>query len=325
MSADRRSQAIATTSEASTVARLLWLKALFGGATPDGSAQPLDLLAERMTEFAVRKDDYLYEQGEPASGLYFIIEGTIEQGSTGYHQFVAGDVLGFVDAMMERPHAQTARVVEDAIVLRLSFDDWQDHLEQHPDVTRNLILSNARGISEAPDLPLVDEAHHEALLNSQGPQTASGEFVRSILAVRTTGFFQGASIQACAQLARRGDSHVLEEGQTRTSEELGLGMWVLIQGEVSFERRDGEKTHQYDCGPGSLLGSLHSASKIPDATVRATTSAEILCIASEVLFDVMEDHFDVARSAFRYLASHVEQYNGERDLEAEANAEKSST
>lgn len=314
-----------STSEASTVARLLWLKALFGGSDPDSTGRPLDALADRMTEFFVPKGEHLYQEGEAASGLYFIIEGTIEQGSTGYHHFVAGDVLGFVDAMMERPHAQSALVLEDAIILRLSFDDWQEHLEDHPDTTRHLILSNVRGVSLAPDEPDTSDPHQKALLaSSKNELSASGQFVRQVLAVRTTAFFKNASIQACAQLTRRGRSFQLDAGESLKAETLGLGLWVLVAGNLLVERNENGTPEAHPCTPGALLGSLHSASTLPENTaLQATSPCEVLCIAPEALFDVMEDHFDVARSAFRYLASHVQQHNSSRDLAAEAGAKGS--
>ena len=134
-------------TESVQVARVLWLRSLFGeAAMGEYDSRPLDVLASRMTEYFVPRDTPLYQKGSSSSALYFVLEGAIKQGERGYTRYVAGDVLGFIDAMVGRPHAQTAMVLEDALVLRLKIDDWLEYLDEHFSTLRQLVLSSLRSV-----------------------------------------------------------------------------------------------------------------------------------------------------------------------------------
>ena len=54
---------------------------------------------------------------------------------------------------------------------------------------------------------------------------------------------------------------------------------------------------------GGQLGGGMAAQGEHQFFARALTDSVVLRIREEDWFDVMEDHFDVARSAFRYMAT----------------------
>lgn len=304
-----------TTNETTRVARLLWLRSLFGDSGPNGR---LESLVARMTEFFLPKGKDLYVAGTSSDSLYFIVEGIVQHGESGYTRFQSGDVLGFVDGMLERPHKYTATVVQDAIILRLKLDDWMDHLEEHFLEARRMISTTADGIDSAPDVELGAE---DGLPEDLGPvpqaDDSTGHLVRRLLAVKTCLLFRRARIQSIAQIVRRSDELILRKETSLPPEQIGEGLYILLSGKVHCRIGDSGESASFETARvGALLGSVSALLRVPAVfEITAVEDSVILYFDPEDYFDVMEDHFDVTRSAMAYFALRTEARN-RRNIDA---------
>ena len=301
------------------VARVLWLRSLFGeAAAGEDDSRPLDVLAARMTEYFVPRGTPLYQQGSSSNALYFILEGTIEQGVTGYTRYVAGDVLGFIDAMVGRPHARTAMVLEDALVLRLKMDDWFEYLDEHFTTLHQLVLRSLRNVDCRPDSLTPDAKEICNDLCSDSTASPTGEFVKRLLAARLNPLFRMASIQSIAQLVRRAKSIRLVAGESWENSTLLPGIYLIVGGELTLvdPLSPDSPPISFALSSGQLIGSIRSLLPFPGpTTIRTKSGAQVLHIETEVFFDVMEDHFDLARSTLSYLAARVEDFNAQKPAE----------
>ncbi len=302
-----------TTSESTRVARLLWLRSLFGDSGTDGR---LESLIGRMTEFFLPRGKELYVAGTSSDSLYFIVEGVVLHGEFGYTRFQSGDVLGFVDGMLERPHKHTATVEQDAVILRLKLDDWMDHLEDHFLEARHMVSATAGGMDPTPDTePLVEDGLPQDLGPVPQPDDSTGHLVRRLLAVKSCLLFRRAGIQSIAQIVRRSDELLLPSGSALMPSQISEGLYVLLSGSVRCTMGDTRNTTSFEATQvGALLGSMSALLRVPATfDIMALEDSVILYFDPEDYFDVMEDHFDVTRSAMAYFALRTEARNGNRD------------
>lgn len=308
--------------ETARLTRSLWLRSLFGSSvkmTSSLALDPIATLADRLREFSIPRGEALFNQGNPTEAIHFIVHGVVSHGDGRRFLYRAGEILGFVDTMMDRPHAHTATVVEDAVVLRLAVEDWIDFLEEHFDVLRSMIAGNLRGVGWERDIWVASNATTEALAAYDEGETMSGTFVRRLLTLRGCGLFHKASIQSLSQLLRRTAAITANPGARLPTERLSQGLFVVSRGtmDAHFLNAEGKQIVEY--APAELVCSLHPLTKSPEEfSFVARTPTELLWISSEVFFDVMEDHFDLARSALAYLAHRVEQANvGDRRVHSD--------
>lgn len=296
------------------VARLLWLQSVFGDVVNRQASFSLEPLAARMIEFFLPRGASLYEAGTVSDSLFFIVKGAVRQGGEGFTTFRAGDVLGFVDAVSERPHLHSARALEDSVILRLKLDDWLTFLEEHPAALQGLFTANIGNTRPRPDLWGRNPDVLEALLSATEPPGASARFVRRLLAARCSPLLRHASIQALAQLMQ--PAEVL---QSKPGTQISVGrsgLYLVVSGSIwaQIGSRTANEAHVYP--PGTVLGSTCLVFGLPEvAEVRAEQASELLFIDREHYFEVMEDHFDLARSSMIYMARKVEESNRERVAE----------
>ena len=299
-------------TESTHIARLLWLRGLFGDRTSEDLEEqlPLDLLADKMTEFLLPRGTPLYEAGSTSDSLFFIMEGAVRQGQRGYTRFVPGDVLGFVDAMTDSLHRFTAVAEVDSVVLRLRLDDWLIFIEDHPQIVRRLVRQGRGMDRPRPDAWGQDPDVAATLLaDAQDEDSPSASFVRRLLAARATPLLRRAGIQALAQLVH--SAKIIGLGATTPLTSPSPGLWIVVRGTVrSKAGPSAQDAEEHDFPPGTLLYSLSSLEQMPDFfETRAVTGAELMLVPTEDFFETMQDHFDLVRSALAYMAEKVREQN----------------
>lgn len=217
-------------------------------------------------------------------------------------QFGPEDGFGFQDAMQDAPHARTARATTDVHALAFSVEDWFDVLEGHPDLGRGAVMDHAASVAQ-----MIDELGLSLAFpppNAAAPAAESGRpvgLVERMLLLSEAALLSRAGIQALAVLAQRcrplslaASAQLVSEGAPR-----GRRLWFVGRGTLEV-RRGAEVGH---AGPGSLVGTLASlARERMDAALVAKTDALVLELSEDDLLDVMDDHFDLARAVFAYMA-----------------------
>lgn len=296
------------------IARSLWLRGLLGDVT----ARPeVDGLAARMREVFLPKGAFLYRAGSASDQICFVVSGKIQQGDHGYHVFGSGDALGFVDSMRERPHKWDARALQDSVVLFLRVDDWLEFLEDNFEFFRQMMFRRVAALPADPHGIATSVGNASKMLAdlsaTEESITPVTRFVRTLVALHSCPLLERATIQAVAQLARRAEAIRVRKTAV-TTRGRSRGLWIVAEGQVEAHiLYDGRRIKE-QVGPAALIGSLMPLRHEPEVfEVRGAPRGTVLWIGEEAFFDVMEDHFDVARSALGYMAALVETLNSETD------------
>jgi len=287
---------------AARIEKNLFVRTLFSGRL---SGRHLDAVTALMSDAWFERGQLIYREGEASLLIYFIVSGEVALETPGQApwRFVAGDGIGFQDAMQDQPHARTARALSDVHALAFSVEEWFDVLEGHPELGRGAVMGHARSVARMLDelgLPAAFprspvEAGHVDLIHTPG-------LVERMLVLAEAPLFARAGIQAVAGLARLARTSRVPKGDIlrRRGEPRG-GFEVVALGEVSLRRGDDDGAGWFS--PGSVVGSLGVfARETHDSTLRAESDAIVLEIRQDDLFEGMDDHFDLARAVLAYMA-----------------------
>lgn len=98
------------------------------------------------TEYQFQKGDQIYEEGQNSNAIFLIKEGMVksckldEQGkelTTALHQ--ASDIFGYTSFLQNIPYQETSTVLNDAILLGISKEEFKKNLDKNPHITLELI------------------------------------------------------------------------------------------------------------------------------------------------------------------------------------------
>ncbi|HEU4580390.1 MAG TPA: cyclic nucleotide-binding domain-containing protein [Polyangiaceae bacterium] len=294
-----------TSSERDRIERELFLRSTIGRNLPSTRE-----LAELLRDVAFQAGQVVYREGEDSDEIYFVRRGTVGLSRGGVvHEFGPGSVIGILDVEQDKPHARTATALTDVELLSLSSEDRLELLEDSFEHTRSLIRMTATRLDEdgrqggaEVDLAVTLAPKPEPLL-----------LIERVFTLRDTPAFRKASIQALVSLAPSADEIRLAAGELlfERGEARGV-LFVTVAGCLELqgsEQGSGAPrpgtAHRY--GSASLLGGGPAfADALSRHSARALTPAVVLRIREEDFYDVMEDHFDLARSVLSYLASENE-------------------
>jgi CRP-like cAMP-binding protein len=273
-----------------------------------GRPQTTKLLGEAMREVFFDAGAVLYEEGSAADDLYFIVKGTVALRRDGVPDWVFGpnSVVGIIDADLDRPHARKAVALTDIEALALRTEDRLEVLEDNFEQTRALILFTAARVHDlAIELPAEDAVE----LPDPGPELGPEPLplVERVLLLHDTIAFKRAGIQAIVRLAPVVDEFRIAAGDTlfRAGEVTGV-FFVVAKGTIELENENTKRRYRF--GPGSIVGGSAAFGDVERLyTARARCDSVLLRLREEAFFDVMEDHFDLARSVLGYIAGEREQ------------------
>jgi CRP-like cAMP-binding protein len=251
----------------------------------------------------------IYRRGEAAEHIYFIVSGKVVLEAPGHLPWTFGseDGIGFQDAMQHRTHARAARAVSDVHALKFSTEDWFDLLEDHPELGRGSVHFHAASVTR-----MIDALGHERAFPATGAREPSGsepppalgapDLVERMLMLTESELFARAGIQAVAGLARAARPVLVPAGSVLHAEgDPRAGLVLVGSGELSVSAASDGASGV--ARPGTLAGGLGVlASERWRATLTATESTCVLELLEDDFFQVMDDHFDLARSVFAYMS-----------------------
>src|SRR6185436_15573778 len=199
------------------------------------------------------------------------------------------------DALVGRPHARTAVAVTDVHALALRQEDWFDVVEENFDMAREnmaRVSLNLLGLH----LDLAPDGGFRPPPPGASASVLGLNLVEKMLLVRSQPVFSSATVQALARVAEGVVERELAPGEELFREgHPALEIAVLASGLVAGRRADVKLAPRF--GPGDIVGGC-AAVGAPQhfLTVTAEGPAVLLTIGREDLFDIMEDHFDLAKS-----------------------------
>jgi CRP-like cAMP-binding protein len=291
------------TATVSGVERTLILKTFPGFARL--SAPELAVMASMTTERFFAKGTEMHTPGKPVSCFHLIVDG---RAHVFRHGHVSQDLgprssLGGLAALTRDPKGIHAVAVEDTLALEFDVDDMDDVFEDNFGILLGVLAAMARTLRELQQIRLgaaVDAVKHMPAVDTPRPLSV----VEKMLWLKHTTNFGQASIEALWDLAQQ-----LPEMRWAAGERIwAVGeptdwSFGLLSGDVEC-RPDGKPSFAF--GPGFVVGGIDSLSNEPRwYAAYAKTEVRALRFARAALFDVFEDHTDVAMVLLRNLAGGV--------------------
>jgi CRP-like cAMP-binding protein len=267
-------------------------------------------LARGMEDVRLRTGDVLYRPGELANEQFLLVDGEMKLEAPGFPSWTFGDLslIGALDVLLDRPRVRTATAIRDTHLLRVPAGDWLDMLEDSFELTRRGVEGLAKGVHalrlELDALGLDDEAP---------PSTRSVEapnrrldLVERILLLRGVPLFAKGDLQSLVSLGELAHEVDLAKGEALfPSGASNEAMFVIVSGSVTAAREGTERRATFGAGM-LVLGSAAVSREDLRYAVHADTATRALRIGHEDCFDVMEEHFRLARSAMKALGAERE-------------------
>jgi CRP-like cAMP-binding protein len=279
----------------------LFIRSFFEVRPPDRMVQQL---SASLRDYYAPAGTVLYERGQPSERLYFVISGEVQLEAPDSEPWVLKDLslLGALDAGQGRPYSRTARAVSDVAALTMAFREYVDLMEDHFDFTKSSMESNARNLHDrclelAPDGVFAPATPSDATPPNPEPL----ELLAKLRVLRQSDLCQRAPVQALVSLAIHGEGELWEPGQVLL-ERGAPNPYLRLVAHGRLEATRDQPVVQAAFGPGSLLLGC-SALGYAEAQYRvvAATPSLTVRVLKEDFYDVMEDHFPLAGSAFSYF------------------------
>jgi CRP-like cAMP-binding protein len=284
--------------------RELFLSVLTGGTT-DLETWVIDRMTSVVDEEDVEPGKRLFAEGEQPEFIFFVRDGRIRLERDGSNPWIfeGRSVIGVFDALLERPHRRTAVAETNLHLLKLGVEQWLDILEDSFSLSRAALANSVSTVAAIEMRQWAAEDQARAAVDVHIPFVEPPlAFVDRVAILAEVHLLRGAGIQVLVELAESLEERTFEPGELlfERSKPRGDVYW-LLQGEVVGERHDPDL--QVLFGPGSLVGGAASlGDPIAEWRARAVTPVRVLAMRIEDWFDLMEEHFDLVRSALSALA-----------------------
>lgn len=274
----------------SSVQRLLDLRTIDG--FEDAELSDLTSLAENVTERTFEAGVLVAGARARTAAIHIVLEGRLTSPSG--RSWGPAEVCGSLEAMGRRRMSEDVFAEERTRTLQLSAAAFREILEDN----YGLLTSVRRALGrQLHDLPISFETFDVPEAVGEPPL---GMVERLMLLRRRMPFGRGR-IEALAALAQ-----AAEEIRIPASTELAVAgdavtaTLVILEGRVRVSR--GGTT--VVVGPGYVVGALEALGELPHAaTSVALTPVRALRCPSSVMFDVLEDHTDLALAMIESLAA----------------------
>jgi CRP-like cAMP-binding protein len=298
--------------------REVFLAGFMSGLPAEDLALATARLAAAMDDVRLQEGEVLYREGELPAEHYFVVRGEVKLETPGAPTWTLGDraLVGTLDVTIGRPRSRTATATRDTHLLRQSAGDWLDMLEDNFEMTRAGVQGLAAGVHRLRlELGRIGPEHDGARSISH-TDARRLDLVERVFALRKVDLFTGADVQALMSLAEIAREVEFAPGEAVFARGGSNEALVLVlAGQVTVS--DAESTRRDAFGPYELvLGSAAVSAEDLGYQARADTAVRVLRIGHEDYFDVMEEHFLLARSAMKALAIERELLMNERGRRA---------
>jgi CRP-like cAMP-binding protein len=269
--------------------------------------EELTAVAEYTRERYFPKGGYIYREGQPVTAIQFIVHGEVELRSRGrkLRQLGPRSAVGGLGVFAREPEGYACIARENTTTLEISADDMRDIFEDHFPLLRATFRGLARDILDARR-----EAGSRAGFPERVPASVSCP-ARALDLVERTAFlrrsmpFARTQIDALVELAREATEVRFDPAHRLWSQgEASDYALLLICGSVHCAVDDNGQ--RFELGAGDSVGSLDALADRP-RSYTATTEEPVVAlqIETETLYDVFEDHFEMATDFLRTLARNL--------------------
>jgi CRP-like cAMP-binding protein len=278
----------------------------------------------------------LFEEGQDPTYMYFVVEGAVVLKTEGKDPWEYGpsSVVGILDANLGRPYSRTARVLEDTHVLVIATSDYHDIMEDNFDFARAVLLDVFRMVHQlALRLPPNEVFPRSPLQRLERPWLSVRRLneIQRLMILRATEFAQNAPIQPLVVLANAAVERRLSRGRTLMRRQDPMThLWFVGEGRLRVEHDAPPIDGVFEAG-SLVLGAAAISDDPAPYDVTADRPTLVVGVPYELMWDMMEDHFRLARCAFAMVARENERTRARlsalrdnaRDLTFQIEAEQS--
>lgn len=286
---------MSSTETQTAVERVLTLRQFPGFDEADLSE--LAIVAENVVEETFDAGAEVVAAGHSPS-LHLVLEGKLV-GQTSRHTWSQHEVLHATEAMAGRRTREAVIAEVPTRTLRIEAKDFAEILEDNFGFLSNVRRTLARhllAIEIAPPLtPNVDEVE---------PPAEKLGMVDRLIMLRALMPFAKGRIEALAALAQASEEVRLpEKTELGTIGEPATSVVILLEGTASVTRPG---MAALVVGPGHAIGALETLGEVPfTSAIRTLGPVRALRCPGAALFDVLEDHTDLALAMIESLSGSV--------------------
>jgi len=292
--------------------RVLYLRTL--PAMDRLSAGHLAAIAAHAQEQFFPRGSTVITAGLTPNAFFIVVDGSVALERAGRREAVVGpgESIGLLPLLAGSAPGYEAIAVENTLTLRL---DWEDHLDvcewHFPIVEHYLEFVSQQMLVHVRERP-------NLLLTTAGQLYAMPAVTRRLnsaerfLVLTSTGTFPEESPDAVNELARHvGETEFSVGGVVWRQEEEADHFLVILQGEL--ECRGIEGRQPVVLGPAHTVGMQEALGAEPRwAECVAVSPVRALRIEIAALYDILEDHFDMAIDFLALRAAELLRAEAER-------------
>ncbi len=278
---------------------------ILAGDTDNLETWVIDRMTSVVEEEDVPAGKRLYAAGELPDYIFFVRDGTIRLERPGVAPWTIEGrrVIGAFDALTEHAHSRTAIAVTPLHILRLRSDAWLELLEESFGLARASVRNAVKNVSSLIEQFWSTQADARAPVFLKVP-VMSGPlaFVDRVAILAGAPLLRTAGIQVLVELAEAFSEITFEAGDAIFERGVHRGQaFLVLEGEAIGTRHNPEVRVRF--GPGTWVAGVATLGpSIMAWEAHAVTRVRALTLRVEDYLNVMEEHFDLVRSALSELA-----------------------
>jgi CRP-like cAMP-binding protein len=282
----------------------------FGAELGKVDSWVMDRLTAMLQEEDVYAGEQLFSRGSAPEYFYFLRKGGVrlERPAMAPQLLEGPAVIGMFDAVLDRPWLHTATILGEAEMMKVPLDDWIELLEDSFELARASVQSAARHVALL-EAGLLEEGRAPWSAPPSFAAVATGArlgVVERIAVLMDAMPLRAAGVQTLSDLALVCEETTFAPGDVLFDRgATGDRVFLVVDGLVTASR--GPSGDGLTFGPGQILcgaaALLAAFGEEPLSwTARASSAVRTLAFRTEDWFDLMEEHFDLVRSALAGLA-----------------------
>jgi CRP-like cAMP-binding protein len=267
----------------------------------------VDRITSLFDEVDVSAGQTIFSAGDPAEFIYFMADGRIRLTRDGAAPWIYEGrwAIGMFEVVLDRPRARTATALSDFRLMRVRGDAWLDILEDSFLLGRAALeRSSATVVAMAEQLAAQGLAFEPMVASLMPLPRGKLNLIERLAVLYELVFLRGSGIQTLAELAAVAEEITVEAG-ARVAEAGARKdrTFVVLSGEIEASRAELAVPRTF--GPGTVvLGPASFGEGSIPWGAHATTATRMLVLRHDDWFDLLEEHFDLLRSALGALAMH---------------------
>ncbi len=278
--------------------RFLFLRTIPGLAeVPPEIAQ---VIAANTQERFFAKGECLYRSGVPAMEIQYVVSGECEiiHNGRAVHRWGPRSVVGGVSALAGEELGYDCVALEDMITLAIAVEDAQEIFEDHFVLLKRVLRGTSREALEA-RRKLGARAGFGPVSEPFAFPDRPFDLVERMAFLRKTFSFGDSEIDAIADLARDVQEVHLRKGEVLWNVGDRSTYFLLpLRGVVDCQASNPDQ--HFQLGPSDSVGAIDAMAD-ERRWFRAEVVEDLVAfrIDTEVLLEVLEDHFTMAMSLLR--------------------------